>query len=202
MANFVAMKRDALVLITLLILQSADAIAQIADRFRHAVGASAHFIPFEGGGVSAPFGVYYEPQFNVIDRYSDFSLAVCSPLTLGAHVGNSFIPRTYFYGHLPLVAEANLGHFSTKRFYNDIGTGVGVGYAMQINGLDVASGPVFTVAARVWASRVSLTVRYMFHYNVTGIGFDTHSLAVAVNLGTFFKKLRADNALEKWQRPR
>lgn len=176
--------------------------AQISERFRHSVGASSHFIPFTGGGVSVPFGVYYEPQFNIIDRYSDFSLSVSSPLTLGAHVSSTFIPRNYFYGHLPLVAEANVGHFSTKRFYNDIGAGAGVGYAMQINGLDVASGPVFTAAARLWASRVSLTVRYMFHYIVTGSGFDTHAVSVAVNLGSYFKELRADNALEKWQRPR
>jgi hypothetical protein len=174
----------------------------LADRFRHSLGASAHFIPFTGGGVSVPFGAYYEPQFNIIDRYSDFSLAVSSPLTLGAHVSSSFIPHTYFYGHLPIVLEADLGHFSTKRFYNDIGMGAGVGYAMQVNGMDVASGPVFTAAARVWASKLSLTLRYMFHYNVTGLGFDTHAVAVAVNLGSFFKELRADNALEKWQRPR
>lgn len=184
------------------VMASLDANAQLRERFRHSVGASAHMVPFEGGGVSVPFGVFYNPQVNIIDRFSDFSLAATVPMTVGAHVKSSFIPRDYFYAHLPAVLEANLGHYSTRRFYNDVGMGVGVGYAAQVNGLDVASGPVFTVAARAWVARFSLTVRYMYHHNMTGLGHDTHSLTLAVNLGGFFKELRDGNALEKWQRPR
>ncbi len=189
-----------LMIISLLAMQEAQ--AQVSKRFRHSLGASAHFIPFEGGGVSVPFGVFYDPQINIIDRYADFSLAATLPVTLGAHVGSSFVPRDFFYAHLPAMLETNLGHFSTKRFYNDIGMGIGVGYAAQVTGLDVGAGPVFSMAARAWVARFSLTVRYMFHLHVHGAGFDTHNLTLAVNLGSFFKELREDNALEKWQRPR
>ncbi len=175
---------------------------QISKRFRHSVGAAAHIIPFGTGGASAGFGAYYEPQFNILNRYTDFSIAASMPLTLGAHIGNSYLPNTFFFGHVPVMMEANIGHFATRRFYNDIGMGAGAGYAMQITDKGVGGGPVFSVAARAWAAVTSITVRYIFHLNLQGSGYDTHGVALAINLGSFFKKLRADNALEKWQRPR
>lgn len=171
-------------------------------RFRHSVGASAHIVPVAGKGLSAPFGVFYNPQINLLNRFTDFSIAATVPLTLGAHIQNTVLPRSFFYAHLPAVAEVNIGHFATRRFRNDVGVGLGAGYAAQLNGADVGTGPVFTSAARVWVGLFSLTLRYTFHLNITGNGYDSHNLTVAVNLGRFFKSLRADNALEKWQRPR
>lgn len=188
--------------VLLMTIACCDAQAQFKKRFRHSVGASAHILPIADRGLSVPFGVFYNPQFNILNRYTDFSVAATMPVTIGAHVKNAVIPRSYFYAHLPAVAEVNIGHFATRRFRNDIGLGLGAGYAAQINGADVGTGPVFTAAARAWVGVFSLTLRYAFHYNVTGLGYDTHNLTVAVNLGSFFKSLRADNALEKWQRPR
>jgi len=197
-------KKMRLTFLTLLLttIVCCDAQAQFMKRFRHSVGASAHIVPIAERGITVPFGVFYNPQFNILNRYTDFSVAATMPLTLGAHVENAVLPRSYFYAHLPAVAEVNIGHFATRRFRNDIGVGLGAGYAAQINGADVGTGPVFTAAARAWVGVFSLTLRYTFHYNLTGLGYDSHNLTVAVNLGRFFKSLRADNALEKWQRPR
>lgn len=177
-------------------------MAQMKDRFRHSAGAAVHLLPFGSGGVSAPFGIYYEPQFNILNRYTDFSVAATIPVTLGVHVRNDYLPRTFFFGHVPAVIETNIGHFSTRKFYNDIGMGAGAGYAMQITDQGVGGGPVFTAAARAWVGVGSITVRYIFHLNLQGSGYDSHGIALAWNFGRFFKKLRADNALEKWQRPR
>lgn len=123
--------------------------AQFLKRFRHSVGAAAHFIPFRNG-VSTAFGAYYDPQMNIINTFTDFSLAAAIPLTLGVHVEDGFIPETFFYAHVPAVLEANIGHYSTQKFYSDIGMGLGAGYAMQVTQLGAGHGAVFTLAARSW----------------------------------------------------
>ncbi len=174
--------------------------AQFLKRFRHSVGAAAHFIPFRNG-VSTAFGGFYDPHVNIINSFTDFSLSAGVPLTLGVHVEDGFIPETFFYAHVPAVLEANIGHYSTHKFYSDIGMGLGAGYAFQVTNLGTGHGPVFTLAARSWLFKGSITLRYMFHLNMaSGSGYDTHNIALAVNMGNFFAKLRNDNAMEKWQR--
>ncbi len=81
-------------ILLLLLISAPLAHGQFAKRFRHAAGAAAHIIPFGSGGASAGFGAYYEPQFNILNRYTDFSIAASMPLTLGAHIGNSYLPNT------------------------------------------------------------------------------------------------------------
>lgn len=176
--------------------------AQFIDRFRHSAGASVHFIP-SSSAVSVPFGAFYNPQVNILNRFTDFSVAATLPLTLGVHIKSSLVPQTFFYAHVPAVIEANIGHYSNRSSRNDIGMGIGVGYALQATNLGAGSGPVFTVAARSWVFRGSITIRYMFHLNATpGYGYDTHNVTLAINMGRYFSKLRTDNRIEKWQRPR
>lgn len=171
----------------------------LKDRWRNSIGASVHLLMVKKN-VSPAFGVFYNPQINIINKYADFSLAATMPITLGAHVKDSWIDRSYFYGHIPAVVEASIGHYSTRDFRSDLGGAVGIGYAAQINGGDVSSGFVATAALRTWIFKGSLTFRYMFHLNLVGYGgYHAHALGIAVNLGNYFKKLDGMNKLSKWQ---
>lgn len=172
----------------------------LLDRWRHSIGASVHLHMIKKN-VSPSFGVFYNPQINIVNKYADFSLAATLPITLGAHVKDSWIPKTYFYGHIPAVLEANIGHYSTRDFRSDLGGAFGVGYAAQINGGDVSSGFVATAALRTWIFKGSLTFRYMFHLNLVGVGgYHTHSLGLAINLGRYLKKIDGLNKLDRWQK--
>lgn len=172
----------------------------LKDRWRNSIGASAHLFMIKKN-VSPAFGLFYNPQINIINKYADFSLAATMPLTLGVHIKDTWIEKTYFYGHIPAVIEANIGHYATRDFRSDIGMGLGVGYAAQINGGDISSGFVATLAARTWFFRGSLTFRYIFHLNLVGIGgYHTHGLGVAVNMGSYFKKLIHMNKISKFQK--
>lgn len=170
----------------------------LLSRWRNSAGASVHLLQ-NNGGVGPAFGLYYNPQINIINKYADFSLAATMPMTLGAHVKNAAVDRTFFYGHIPAVLETNIGHYSTRDFRSGIGVGIGAGYAAQINGNAFGSGPVGTVAVRTWFFKGSLTLRYMFHYNLVGNGFLTHAVAVAVNFGRYFEKLRQKNKMSRFQ---
>lgn len=172
--------------------------SKLLSRWRNSVGASVHLL-HSNGGVSPAFGVYYNPQINIINRYSNFSLAATLPLTLGAHVKDSWIPKTFFYGHIPAVLEANIGHYSTRDFRSDIGMGLGAGYGAQITDQGVSTGFVATVAARTWIFRGSMTIRYMFHLSVQGNGYNSHNIILAINLGRYFKKLVSMNKMSKFQ---
>lgn len=191
-----------IVLLAVLFLPSigfAQKKSALKDRWRNSIGASAHLLLIKKN-VSPAFGVYYNPQVNIINRYADFSLAATMPMTLGVHIKDSWIEKTYFYGHIPAVVEANIGHYSTRDFRSDIGMGLGAGYAAQINGADISSGFVATLAARTWFFRGSLTIRYILHLNIVGIGgYNTHGIALAVNMGNYFNKLTHMNKMSKFQ---
>ncbi len=149
--------------------------------------------------VTPAFGAFFNPQINIVNKYMDFSLAASMPISLGVHIKDSWIEKTFFYGHIPAVLEANIGHYSTRDFRSNVGMGLGVGYGAQIAGSSVGSGLVSTVAARTWFFKGSLTIRYMFHYHVQGTGYNTHTLAVAVNMGNYFNKLTHMNKMSKFQ---
>ena len=170
----------------------------LKDRWRNSIGASVHLL-HNRGGVSPGFGVFYNPQINIVNKFSDFSLAATLPMTLGAHVKTSFLEKTFFYGHIPAVLEANIGHYSTRDFRNEIGMGLGAGYGAHITDQGISTGFVATVAARTWIVRGSMTIRYMFHLSVQGNGYNSHNLTLAVNMGNYFKKLTHMNKLSKWQ---
>lgn len=170
----------------------------LKDRWRNSIGASAHLLMVKKN-VTPAFGLFYNPQINITNRYADFSLAATMPLTLGVHIKDSWIERTYFYGHVPAVLEANIGHYSTRDFRSDIGMGLGAGYGVQINGSDISSGFVATLAARTWFFKGSLTIRYLFHLNVQGTGYHSHALSLAVNMGNYFNKLTHMNKMSKFQ---
>ncbi len=170
----------------------------LIDRWRNSIGASLHLLQ-NNGGVSPAFGVFYNPQINIVDLSSDFSFAATIPLTLGAHVKTSWLEKTFFYGHIPAVVEANMGHYSTRDFRKDIGMGLGAGYGLQITDKGLSSGFVATIAARTWIVRASLTIRYVFHYNLQGNGYNSHSVVLAMNMGNYFKKLTHMNKISKFQ---
>ncbi|MCB9192728.1 MAG: hypothetical protein H6602_13785 [Flavobacteriales bacterium] len=170
----------------------------LKDRWRNSIGASVHLLHVNEN-VSPAFGLFYNPQINIVNKYADFSLAATMPLTLGAHIKDTWIEESFFYGHIPAVLEANLGHYSTRDFRSNIGMSLGAGYGAQIAGSRIGSGVVGTVSARTWFFKGSLTIRYMFHYNVQGNGYDTHCLSLAVNMGNYFKKLDHMNKMSKFQ---
>ena len=124
----------------------------LKDRWRNSIGASVHLLHVSEN-VSPAFGIFYNPQINIINKYADFSLAATLPVTLGAHVKDSWIEETFFYAHVPAVLEASLGHYSTRDFRSNIGVALGAGYGAQIAGSSVSTGFVATVAARTWIVR-------------------------------------------------
>lgn len=170
----------------------------LKDRWRNSIGAGLHLLHV-GENVSPAFGVFYNPQINIINNYADFSLAATMPITLGAHIKDSWIEETFFYGHIPAVLEASLGHYATRDFRSNIGMSLGAGYGAQIAGSNVGSGFVATIAARTWFFKGSLTIRYLFHYNLQGVGYQTHGLSIAANMGNYFGKLTHMNKMSKFQ---
>jgi hypothetical protein len=175
----------------------AQKTSTLKDRWRNSIGASFHLLHVSEN-VSPAFGVFYNPQINMINNYADFSLAFTMPISLGVHIKDSWIDKTFFYGQIPAVIEANIGHYATRDFRSKIGMGFGAGYGAQISGSDVGSGFVATVAARTWFFKGSLTIRYMFLLNLQGKGFNAHTIGVAVNMGNYFNKLTHMNKISKF----
>lgn len=173
----------------------------IEERFRQEVGISIMLLQIESkDGVSPAFGAYYNPMLTVVEMGTDFSLAVDVPVTAAVHIENDWNPKTFFFGHIPVLAEFNYGHYSTHNFYQPIGLGVAAGYGGQYSDRGLGHGIVFSVAARSWLIKnSSFTIRYMFHWNMAGeTGYNTHHIMVAGNLGRFFEKLQHANKISRF----
>ncbi len=203
------MTRLALVLLVCIGIQI-PAEAQFIDRFRHSVGAGTSLFQNKGG-VSPAFGLYYHPQVNYINKFSDFSMSVGLPAFVGAHIKSSFVQNTFFYTKIPLITEANIGHYSTRDFTNSVGMSIGGGYGMQYTDLGLGHGPVATASARTWIKHVSITIRYLGMFQipqtdengvaVTTKGYHSHTLVLAFNLGEFLSKVRQMNKISRWMNP-
>ncbi len=187
-----------------------SASAQFKDAFRHSVGAGVSLFQNKDG-VSPAFGVYYHPQVNYINKFSDFSMSVGLPVMVGAHIASSFVPNTFFYAKVPLITEVNIGHYSTRDFTNAVGMTIGGGYGMQYTDLGLGHGPVATASARTWIKHVSITIRYLGLFQVPvydqndvaepPTGYHTHMLVLAINMGNYLSKVRQMNKISKWMNP-
>lgn len=170
----------------------------LRDRWRNSIGAGVNLLHV-GENVTPAFGVFYNPQINIINQFADFSFAATMPMMMGVHIKDSWIEETFFHGHIPAVLETSLGHYSTRDFRSNVGMSLGVGYGAQINGARFGSGFVGTMGVRTWVFKGSITIRYMFHYNMQGNGYDAHCLSLAVNMGNYFNKLVNMNKMSKFQ---
>ena len=83
----------------------------------YGVIASVHLLHVSEN-VSPAFGIFYNPQINIINKYADFSLAATLPVTLGAHVKDSWIEETFFYAHVPAVHVDSQGSKGSKQGFN------------------------------------------------------------------------------------
>lgn len=151
-------------------------------------------------GVSPAFGAYYNPMLTLFELGTDVSVALNVPITAAIHIENDWNPNTFFFGHFPLLAEVNYGHYSTHNFYQPIGLGIAAGYAGQYSNLGFGHGVVFSAAARSWLIKnSSITIRYMFHWNMSGeTGYNAHHIVIAGNLGRFFEKLQHANKISRF----
>jgi hypothetical protein len=184
--------------------------AQLKDAFRHSVGAGVSLLQNKGG-VSPAFGLYYHPQINYLNKFSDFSMSVGLPVMLGAHIKSSFVENTFFYAKIPFITEANIGHYATRDFTNSVGMTIGGGYAMQYTNRGLGHGPVATISTRTWIKHVSITVRYLGMFQIQrtnaddevidATGYHTHMLVLAFNMGDYLSKVRQMNKISKWMNP-
>jgi len=188
----------------------ASAQAQLLDHFRHSVGLGVSMLQNKEA-VSPAFGLYYNPQLNYLDKFSDFSMSVAMPVIVGGHIETSIVDTSFFFAQVPLVTEVNIGHYATRDFTNSIGMSFGGGYAMQVTNRGLGHGPVVTASFRTWIKHASITVRYigMFQFtqeetNGTVVfpdGYNSHSIALALNLGQYLSKVRQMNKISKWMNP-
>jgi len=138
-------------------------------------------------------------------------MSVGVPVMLGAHIKSSFVQNTFFYAKVPLITEANIGHYSTRDFTNAVGMTIGGGYALQYTNLGIGHGPVATVSARTWIKHVSITIRYLGMFQIPTTdqngksvptkGYNSHMLVLAFNMGNYLRKVRQMNKISKWMNP-
>ena len=146
------------------------------------------------------FGLCYSPALNMLNKYSDFSVALASHLYGAWHPKSETDSSQYMVFSFPAFLQFNGGHLATHNFYSAIGISFGAGYNFSVINSEFTLGPLLITAIRFWFLRQSFTLSYSQSY------FENrhtlmHELSLQLNIGAYLRDARDNNKISKFVRP-
>ncbi len=146
------------------------------------------------------YGLCYSPSLNLLNKYSDFSIAAAS------HVSGSYHPKTknddanYFSFSVPAYLQFNFGHLATHDFYSSLGIYFGAGYNFCFVNSEMDGGVLLITAIRFWILQRSFTIGYsqtrlQNHNNLL------HEVSLQINIGAYLSDVKKNNKVSKFEKP-
>lgn len=172
----------------------------MSSRFIFAAGGGTYSLQSNGSSSMLP-AVELSPMFIAYSKWSDFSLSVNSRPSFGYNFKNDVQPDNFLFTDIPLTAELNIGHGSTKDFYSYLGVVVGAGYGWQIYNGKTQSGGAYTGGFRTWLGPLSTTFRYTYIQTNSFEGINMHRITVAITIGRWVKKVKQMNRISSFIKP-
>ena len=192
--------------IILLAMVSMDALGQntapvftIGDRFVSSAGFT--FPRANKNKVDEQmYGLCYSPALNLLNKHSDFSIAIASRLSGAWHFSSETDTSDYGVFSFPAFLQFNGGHLATHNFYSSFGISFGAGYNFSVINSELTTGPLLITAIRFWFLRQSFTVSYSQSY------FESrhtlmHELSLQLNIGRYLKDAKSNNKISKFVKP-
>jgi hypothetical protein len=146
------------------------------------------------------YGLCYSPSLNLLNKYSDFSVAVASQLSASVHPETAKDPSTYFMYSFPAFLQFNFGHLATRNFYSSAGIFFGAGYNFSVTQSGFDMGPLLITAIRFWFLRQSFTLGYaQTHFQNRPVLL--HQISLQLNIGAYLRDARNNNKISKFVKP-
>lgn len=146
------------------------------------------------------YGLCYSPALNMLNKFSDFSVAAASHVSAAYHPGSNTDSSGYFYFSFPAFLQFNFGHLATHNFYSSFGIFAGGGYNFCLINSEFLSGPLLITAIRFWFLRQSFTLGYAQTY-LQNRSTLMHEISLQLNIGAYLRDTRNNNKISKFIKP-
>jgi len=148
-----------------------------------------------------PFlGLCYSPSLNMLNKLSDFSVAISSHFAVSNHFKTINDPSDYLLLSFPAFIQFNVGHLATHNFYSSLGISFGAGYNFGVLNSEFDMGALLITTIHFWFLKRSFTVGYVqTHFQ----NHDTvmRELSLQLNIGAYLKDARNNNKISKFVKP-
>ena len=146
------------------------------------------------------YGLCYSPALNLLNKFSDFSVAIASRFSGSWHFSSETDSSDYGVFSFPAFLQFNGGHLATHNFYSSFGFYIGGGYNFSVINSEFTIGPLLITAMRFWFLRQSFTISYSQSY------FENrhtlmHELSLQLNIGAYLKDAKSNNKISKFVKP-
>ena len=179
--------------------QNTDPVFSIGDRFVSSAGLT---FPRANRNKENEqmYGLCYSPALNLLNKYSDFSVAIASRISASWHFSSNTDSSDYPVYSFPAYLQFNGGHLATHNFYSSFGISFGAGYNFSVINSEFTVGPLLITAIRFWLFRQSFTISYSQSY------FENrhtlmHELSLQLNIGRYLKDAKSNNKISKFVKP-
>jgi hypothetical protein len=179
--------------------QNSDPVFSIKDRFVSSAG-----LTFPRANKNKEneqmYGLCYSPSLNMLNKYSDFSVALASHISASWHSASTNDSSDYPMFSFPAFLQFNGGHLATHNFYSSFGISFGAGYNFSVINSEFAIAPLLITAIRFWFLRQSFTLSYSQSY------FENrhtlmHEVSLQLNIGAYLKDANNNNKISKFVKP-
>jgi len=179
--------------------QNTDVVFSIKDRYVSSLGLT---FPRSNNNKENEqmYGLCYSPALNLLNKYSDFSVAVASRISGAWHFSSETDSSAYPVFSFPAFLQFNGGHLATHNFYSSFGISFGAGYNFSVINSEFTVGPLLITAIRFWFLRQSFTISYSQSYLENGHTL-MHELSLQLNVGRYLKDAKSNNKISKFVKP-
>jgi hypothetical protein len=168
--------------------------------FKSTAGA-ASFLFWDQTHTQTAWGVFYSPQYNLYNSFSDLTLSVSAQPGAGMSLSGKGESNEIIFD-LPFMLEINLGHLASRDFYAPMGFFAGGGYDFHKTGDgEIHQAFVATTGLRWWMFKKSFTARYILYFSGDKDGYMSHSISLGLNLGKYLDDVRANNKVSRFMSP-
>ncbi len=144
-------------------------------------------------------GLSYSPQLNLLNSFSDFSIAFGSQVDAGYKL-SSTDNNSKLMASIPAMITFNVGHLASRDFYSTYGIFAGGGYDFCFIGGAMKQGFIWSAGLRTWFFRKSFTLRYS-QLLLDESKINMRIFSIQLNLGDYLKQVYKNNKISRFQKP-
>lgn len=144
-------------------------------------------------------GLSYSPQLNLLNSFSDFSVAFGSQLDVGYRL-SSADNNSKLMTSIPAMLTLNTGHLATRDFFSSFGLFMGGGYDFCFIDGETKKGAMWSVGLRTWLFKKSFTFRYS-QLLLDESKIKMNIFSVQLNLGAYLKQVYKNNQISRFVKP-
>lgn len=146
------------------------------------------------------YGLCYSPSLNMLNKFSDFSIAFGSHITAAYHPESKTDSSSYMMYSFPAFLQFNGGHLATHNFYSALGISFGAGYNFTVVNSKFDMGALLITTIHFWFLKQSFTLGYA-QTHLQNNHTLMHEVSLQLNIGAYLRDTKNNNKISKFVKP-